>query len=235
MFQLSPVKEALAPVARIDFGLRGDDPRSGEGRTKRLSSAVRRERLLESAAAVFACRGLRGTATAVLAARAGVSEPVLYAHFPTKEQLFRETVQRNVERRLETLDRQLAMISADSLVSCVGSMAERTASVCVTDGANAVLTNWALLEAPEYATDLHRRELGCVRSIWMRRMTDRFPDGGQVAIIEMHLLPYAIQACLAYGFWLAALRHNALSAAPVTHEFAVGIARLASTLIGSNA
>ena len=184
---------------------------------------------------VFASRGLRGTTTAVLAERAGVSEPVLYAHFPTKDQLFRETVQRNIDRRLQTLDRQLAMISSDSLVDCVESMAERTAGICVVDGANALLTNWALLEAPEYATDLHRRELGCVRSIWVSSLTERFPGSGLVATIEMPLLPYAIQACLAYGFWLAALRHSPVSAAPVAHEFARGISRLASALITSHA
>lgn len=208
---------------------------AGKRRRKRMSGAKRRERLLEIAAAEFPSRGLQGTTTAALAERAGVSEPVLYTHFETKDRLFRATVERNIEKRLLTLGRQLALIPVESIVECVERMAEATVSACVSDGANALLTSWALLETPEYAADLHRREIGCVRLMWERLLAQRYPDSTARSLIEMHLLPYAIQACLAYGFWLAALRHNPASAAAVMREFAAGVAEAALTLITAGA
>jgi AcrR family transcriptional regulator len=48
----------------------------------------RRRQLLETAAAVFARHGYRGTTTAELARAAGISEPILYRHFKNKLDLF---------------------------------------------------------------------------------------------------------------------------------------------------
>ncbi|MGH9627247.1 MAG: TetR/AcrR family transcriptional regulator [Bryobacteraceae bacterium] len=54
----------------------------------RLSSEERRATIVESAARLFAEKGFRGTTTRQLAAAAGVSEPVLYEHFKTKDDLY---------------------------------------------------------------------------------------------------------------------------------------------------
>jgi AcrR family transcriptional regulator len=197
---------------------------------KRISGAERRERLLEIAGALFPAKGLQGTTTAALAERARISEPVLYAHFETKDRLFREAVERNIEKRLLTLHGRLELIPAESLVECVERLAEATVSACVSDGANARLTSWALLETPEHAAELHRREIGCVRMMWEHLLAQRFPDSAACSAVRKHLLPYAIQACLAYGFWLAVLRHSPVSAAAVTSEFAAGVAEAAVTL-----
>ena len=69
----------------------------GERRAKRISGADRRERLLETAGGEFACKGLRGTTTAALAERAGISEPFCI-HFENKDRLFREAVERGISR-----------------------------------------------------------------------------------------------------------------------------------------
>jgi AcrR family transcriptional regulator len=122
---------------------------NGERPAKRIAAADRRERLLETAAEEFACAGLRGTTTAALAKRAGISEPVLYIHFENKDRLFRETVERSVEKRLRMLEANPAQVDDDTLVDCVERMAEATVAVCLSDAANAALTAWALLEAPE--------------------------------------------------------------------------------------
>jgi AcrR family transcriptional regulator len=200
---------------------------------RRISAAERRERLLDVAARVFASRGLRGTTTAVLAERAGVSEPVLYDHFDTKDRLFRETVERNIDQRIQVLETQLTLMHSENLIRCVEILAEKTVSVCLTPGANALLTNWALLEAPEYAVDLYRGEAGSVTLMWERKLAECNPRSELVPVLRGRLLPYAIQACLAYGFWLTTLRHTPESAAPVARAFAAGIARLASTLVRS--
>jgi AcrR family transcriptional regulator len=206
----------------------------GERRVRRIPGADRRERLLETAAEEFTCAGLRGTTTAALAKRAGISEPVLYTHFENKDRLFRETVERSVEKRLRLLEAKLAQVSDDTLVECVERIAEATVSVCLSDAANAALTAWALLEAPEHAAELHRKEVGSVCLLWERRLAELIPEARSRALISMRLAPYAVQACMAYGFWLASLRHSPGSAAPLARQFAEGIAMAAANLIAGD-
>ncbi|GAB4370213.1 MAG: TetR/AcrR family transcriptional regulator [Bryobacter sp.] len=54
----------------------------------RLPSTERRAAILEAAIALFAERGFRGVTTRELAQRVGVSEPILYQHFPSKKELY---------------------------------------------------------------------------------------------------------------------------------------------------
>lgn len=56
--------------------------------TVRLSADERRASLLDAACRLFAGRGYHGTTTADLARAAGVTEPVLYRHFPSKRALY---------------------------------------------------------------------------------------------------------------------------------------------------
>jgi TetR/AcrR family transcriptional regulator len=53
-----------------------------------------RERLLESATALFADRGYSGTSVQGIVARAGVSKPVLYYYFKSKAGIFRAILDR---------------------------------------------------------------------------------------------------------------------------------------------
>ncbi|MBL8292491.1 MAG: TetR/AcrR family transcriptional regulator [Bryobacterales bacterium] len=202
-----------------------------ERRVTRLSRVDRRERLLETAAGEFACTGLRGTTTAALAERAGISEPVLYIHFENKDRLFKEAVERGIEKRLRLLEAKLAGLSDNTLVDLVKSMAEATVAVCIPDATNAVLTAWALLESPEDAVELHRKEVGSVCLLWERRLAECIPAPRSRGLFYMRVVPYAVQACIAYGFWLAALRHSPATAAPLGHEFAEGIALVAVTQV----
>lgn len=54
----------------------------------RLSAAERREAILTTAAVLFGQKGLHGVTTREIAAACGVSEPVLYRHFKSKEDLY---------------------------------------------------------------------------------------------------------------------------------------------------
>lgn len=54
----------------------------------RMKAEDRRRQLLESAAKCFARHGYRGTTTAMIAAEAGISEPIIYRHFRNKHDLF---------------------------------------------------------------------------------------------------------------------------------------------------
>ena len=66
-----------------------------------MSSAERREQLIDIARGLFADRGFDGTSVEEIAAHAGVSKPVVYEHFGGKEGLYAVVVDREV-RALET-------------------------------------------------------------------------------------------------------------------------------------
>jgi AcrR family transcriptional regulator len=177
--------------------------------------------------------GLHGTTTLTLAQAAGISEPILYDHFGNKTQLFREVIEINIETRLRSLDSHVSSIAAEDPIDWIESMAASTMMVCLAGAANAILMNWALLEAPEFATDLYRNEIGSVRSLWDREVDRRFSASRTRVIVLLHIVPYAVNTCLAHGLWLATLRHTPESAEPLARQFAIGIAKSASTVLSN--
>jgi AcrR family transcriptional regulator len=219
------------------FGLTPREDRSeGSGtvrieRPSRFNGPDRRWQVLRTAATQFAMTGLRGTTTLMLARAAGVSERILYVHFGSKECLFREAVEDNIKARLQLLEARTVSAVYESETAAIQRIAEATVSVCVANGGNSILTNWALLEDPEFAADLYRDEMGAVEIVWDRALAERFPDSRSRKILSVHLVPYAVSASLAYGFWLATLRHDAERAAALAKGFAAGIAQAASALL----
>lgn len=65
---------------------------------RRMSGPERRRQLLDVGRGAFAERGLDGTSMEEIASRAGVSKPVVYEHFGTKDGLYREVVAEEMER-----------------------------------------------------------------------------------------------------------------------------------------
>jgi AcrR family transcriptional regulator len=72
-----------------------------------MTGKERREQLLDIGRRLFAERGLDGTSIEEVAARAGVSKPVVYEHFGGKEGLYAVVVDREVGRFLEMATRVL--------------------------------------------------------------------------------------------------------------------------------
>ncbi len=62
----------------------------------RLPTAERREQIVEAAMRCFAERGFEGTTTRMLARAAGVSEGLIFRHFPTKKSLYRAIIARRI-------------------------------------------------------------------------------------------------------------------------------------------
>jgi len=61
--------------------------------TSRLDSDERRQAIVDSAIPLFARKGFAGTTTRELAETAGISEALLFRHFPSKQLLYREILQ----------------------------------------------------------------------------------------------------------------------------------------------
>src|SRR5262245_55695423 len=68
-----------------------------------MTSAERREQLLEIARRLFAERGFDGASVEEIAARAEVSKPVVYEHFGGKEGIYAVVVDREVRQLLEMM------------------------------------------------------------------------------------------------------------------------------------
>lgn len=74
-------------------------PRATPSRV-RMTGKQRREQLLDIGRALFAERGFDGTSIEEVASQAGVSKPVVYEHFRSKEGLFAVVVDREMEQLL---------------------------------------------------------------------------------------------------------------------------------------
>src|SRR5271163_2920364 len=77
---------------------------------RRLSAQQRRAELLEAAVIEFAENGYHAARTADIAARAGVSQPYVYALFPDKRALFLACHDSTIDRIKESIEKA----SADS-------------------------------------------------------------------------------------------------------------------------
>lgn len=93
-----------APDAAPD----SDSPAPGRRQTRRLTAEQRRAELLEAAVVEFAKNGYHGTRTADVAARAGVSQPYVYALFADKRALFLACHDWTTERIKEELEKASA-------------------------------------------------------------------------------------------------------------------------------
>src|SRR4051794_27740235 len=94
------------------------------GRRVRLSAEERRERIEEAATKLFAERGYRRAGMEEIARRCGVTVPVLYDHFSSKQDLYRRLLERHfadlrsvwfehlAERPTETAARMAAVVDA---------------------------------------------------------------------------------------------------------------------------
>ena len=75
--------------------------RENGGRRKRLSASERRDLIERAAAEVFAARGYYGASIDEIAARAGVTAPVLYDHFGSKLDIHRRLLERTRDELLD--------------------------------------------------------------------------------------------------------------------------------------
>ncbi|MEU0142763.1 TetR/AcrR family transcriptional regulator [Streptomyces albidoflavus] len=70
-------------------------------RRTRMTGAERREQLLDIGRTLFASKGFEGTSVEEIAAKAGVSKPVVYEHFGGKEGLYAVVVDREMRQLLD--------------------------------------------------------------------------------------------------------------------------------------
>lgn len=86
-------------------------------------SAQRRDAILLAVIPIFGRYGFRRTSIEELAAAAGLSKQGLYLHFSSKEELFREAMNKYLNDGLVLVDRELARPGATLYSRLMGAMA----------------------------------------------------------------------------------------------------------------
>ncbi|MFI1679205.1 MULTISPECIES: TetR/AcrR family transcriptional regulator [unclassified Streptomyces] len=79
----------------------GKEKQARRTRRTRMTGAERREQLLDIGRTLFAAKGFEGTSVEEIAAKAGVSKPVVYEHFGGKEGLYAVVVDREMRQLLD--------------------------------------------------------------------------------------------------------------------------------------
>jgi AcrR family transcriptional regulator len=79
---------------------------------RRLPAAARREAIVLAAREVFCAAGLHGGRMRAIAERAGVTEPLLYRHFSSRDELYRVAVEDHLTTLLDD-----AVAGADRIVA----------------------------------------------------------------------------------------------------------------------
>jgi AcrR family transcriptional regulator len=142
--------------------------------SSKLSGEERRQAIIRAVRRVFAEKGFDGTTTRELADAAGVSEALLFKHFPNKEALY-SAMQAfcSMEQDPERLERIKALEpSTSTLVLIVHMMVSRTlGKECHRDEDDIIqhrLMLRSLMEDGEFARLFFQRSLSC----WMTKVEE---------------------------------------------------------------
>ena len=123
-------------------------------RTTRLSCDERKEAILEAVKAVFARKGFDGTTTRDLAQAAGVSEALIFKHFPDKESLFEAMVGSCAAKALNDPSAREVMAlepSTSALVLLTHFLVTRMIGGSSEDDTISRLMAWSLLKDGDFA------------------------------------------------------------------------------------
>jgi AcrR family transcriptional regulator len=207
-------------------------PPSPDNGSRRLSHEERqRLHILKVAEEQFAATGFGSTTTAGIAKLAGIPEAVLLPYFGTKQRLFEEVVERNSRGRQAALEGRFSSIPNLPPVELFESMAEATVLACVEEIGNASIMVWGLMEMPEFAAEIYRAEIGMNEALWNVAGGKCLEKSALWTRVAVHLVPYGVHACMAFGLWLATLHHTPETAQPHARQYADGIAHVARAVL----
>jgi AcrR family transcriptional regulator len=164
----------------------------------RLTAAARRAQLLDVARAVFAERGFELAAMDEIAGRAGITKPIVYEHFGSKEGLYAAVVEREMDELVTRVSR--ALLTGTSRRRWEGAVRVFLEYVEQEPAGFEVLTR----EAP---LGVGRRGLTRVIDQLAERVADAFNTGFRAAGYSPRLSPIYASALLGMvtqvGLWWA--------------------------------
>lgn len=145
-------------------------------RRSRLPPAERREQIVVAAMKCFAERGFEGTTTRMLARAAGVSEGLIFRHFPTKKSLYRAIIARRIAESPSGLMPSEAAARGDDravLTSIASSLVARVAR----DPSFMRLLFFSALEGAPLSRMFYQQRVRRVRSFLSSYLERRMKEG----------------------------------------------------------
>lgn len=146
-----------------DLSPRSRTPRRPETRERvRMSGQERREQLLDIGRRLFAKKGFEAVSVEEIAAKAGVSKPVVYEHFGGKEGLYAVVVDREMGYLLDSMTQALASTPEDGDPVHPRTLLERAGMALFDfidrdpDGFRILVRDTPVLRAPEAADGSQR-------------------------------------------------------------------------------
>jgi AcrR family transcriptional regulator len=142
--------------------------------TLKLSGEERRAAIIQAVRRVFAEKGFHGTTTRELAEEAGVSEALLFKHFPNKEALF-SAMQLSCcnEREHGKFERLKALEpSASTLVLMVHFLVSRIVNGCASAGDEQAIQNRLMLRSLGEDGEFARLFLRRLTSDWIPKIEE---------------------------------------------------------------
>jgi AcrR family transcriptional regulator len=133
-------------------------------RSARLPRHARRAQLLESALEVFATQGYHAAAMDDIAAKAGVSKPVLYQHFPGKFELYLALLESACDTVIENT-RAALRATQDNKLRVAGTMAAFYDYVTADTGAFRLVFESDVTSEPQVRAQVERVTTECAEAI----------------------------------------------------------------------
>ena len=158
---------------------------------------LKRERILEAGAALFAERGYNGTSMSAVAEALGATKPFVYYHFKDKHEILWEACRRGVVRALAALEEVLA----DG-----GSCRERLARAC---RQLAIVTFDTRAYATVYSREMDRLsveargELADLRRRFDRRLASLIQEGcdqGEFSVEHVRVTATCLSTMIIYAY-----------------------------------
>ncbi|HYJ33058.1 MAG TPA: helix-turn-helix domain-containing protein [Candidatus Binatia bacterium] len=142
----------------------------------RLKSDDRRSQILAAALDVFAELGFHGARTRDLAEKAGVSEALLFRHFPTKEDLVRAILESvGFEERIAMMEEHFTKLSPREGLCRI---AEYSLTALRDDPRVFRVIFFGVLEVPDLAGEFYRRFLSRLLALETRLFERAFAERG---------------------------------------------------------
>jgi len=154
----------------------------------RLTATDRRSQILAAAMELFSERGFHGARTRELARRAGVSEALLFRHFPTKEALIRAILENVTERYL----RMEAKIRGAPPREALISLADLVLSSLRENPAVFRVVFFGVMEKPQFAREFYRSFLSRMLTLEARLFRRAFAEGKGTSIPASQVDPRVV-------------------------------------------
>ena len=168
--------------------------------------------LLDAALDLFVEKGFAATRAEEVAARAGVSKGTLFLYFPSKEELFKAVVRKNISGRFAEWREEFEVFegsSADMLRYCLKVWWERVGATKASG-----ITKLIFSEArnfPEIAA-FYQQEVVAPGHTLIRRVLQRGIDSGEFRVSD---LDYAIFSVTAPMIYLIMMKHSLCACMPL--------------------